>query len=117
MSAVDDNSRLVRRAWEAALRGDLETVAGLLADDVRWHAAGYEDAGCHNRPQALRWMRAAIEGGATAELLELRELDDHRVLAVLRRAGAPEPHAQVVTVRDGKIAEMVVYPALSLVDD
>jgi ketosteroid isomerase-like protein len=113
---MSDNVKLVRRAWEAALGGDLDTVAGLLADDVRWHAAGDADGGCHNRAQALRWMRAAIERGAAAQVLEVRELDERRVLVVLERAGAGEPHAQVVTVRAGRIAEMVVHPTASLAE-
>jgi ketosteroid isomerase-like protein len=113
---MNDNSELVRRAWEAALRDDLDTVAGLLAEDVRWHAVGDTDGGCQNRAQALRWMRATIERGAAARVLELRELDEHRVLVVLERAGAPEPHAQVVTIREGKIADIVVYPTASLTE-
>jgi hypothetical protein len=91
---MSDNVNLVRRAWEAALAGDVDAVAGLLAEGVRWHAAGDADGGCQNRTQALRWMRAAIERGAAARVLELRELDERRVLVVLERAGAPEPHAQ-----------------------
>ncbi len=103
-------AELVRRGWEAALSGDLETVAGLLADDVRWHAAGHEDAGCQDRAQVLRWMRQALERGG-AEVSEVRALDAGRVLVVLRRRGAPDAHAQVVHVRDdGKISRMVVYP-------
>jgi ketosteroid isomerase-like protein len=113
---MSDNVNLVRRAWEAALASDLDTVAGLLADEVRWHPAGDAAGGCQNRTQALRWMRAAIERGAVARLLELRELDEQRVLVVLERAGAPEPHAQVVTVDAGKIAEIVVYPTASLAE-
>jgi ketosteroid isomerase-like protein len=112
---MSDNVNLVRRAWEAALGGDVDTVAALLAEDVRWHAAGDPQGGCQNRAQALGWMRAAIERGAAAQVLELRELDEERVLVVLERTGADEPHAQVVTVRAGKIAEMVVYPSAAIV--
>jgi ketosteroid isomerase-like protein len=113
---MSDNVDLVRRAWTAALGGDVDTVAGLLAEDVRWHAAGDDAGGCRNRAQALEWMRAAIERGAAVQVLELRELDDTRVLVMLKRAGADEPHAQVVTVLKGKIAEMVVYPPASVAE-
>lgn len=120
MPAVDDNLDLVRRGWEAAVRGDVETVAGLLAEDVRWHAAGDDSGGCQNRPEALQWMRAAIERGPAVEILEVQDLGENRVLVTLQRGGAPEAHAQVVTIRHGKIAEMVVYPtpaeALGLAD-
>jgi hypothetical protein len=60
-------------------------------------------------------MRDAIERGAAAQVLELRELDERRVLVLLERVGAEEPHAQIVTVRAGKIAELVVYPSASVV--
>jgi ketosteroid isomerase-like protein len=103
------NVEIVRRGWHAAQEGDIEAVAGMLAEDIRWHAAGDDEGGCRNRAQALEWMSAAIARGAGASVLELRDLDDQRVLVVLQRPDAIEPHAQVVTIRDGKIAEIVVH--------
>jgi ketosteroid isomerase-like protein len=110
MSAMNDNVDLVRHAWDAALRGDLDAVGTLLADDVRWHGAGDPVYGCHDRAQTLRWLREVTLARGPAEVLEMTELDEHRVLVVIQRADEPEPHAQVLTVRDGKIAEAVVYP-------
>jgi ketosteroid isomerase-like protein len=110
---------LIRGGFAAAARGDLETIAAILSPDVRWHGAGDEGGGCQNREQALGWMREAIDRGIRVELLEVRELADGRVLVALQRrvqgdqaqAGArPSPHGQILTLQDGKVAEMVVYP-------
>jgi hypothetical protein len=111
-SSVD----LVRRGFEAASRGEVDTIAELLAPDVYWGSADRGEYGCHDRQQALRWMRTAIARGRRVELLEARELRDGRVLVLLQRsAGAegeapPPPHGQIVGLRDGRIAEMLVYP-------
>jgi hypothetical protein len=105
----------VRRGFEAASRGDVDSISALLSPDVHWHGAGDEEGGCRDRRQALRWMREAIERGVRVELLDARELPDDRVLLVLRRQpGAaeapPAPHGQILTFRDGLIADMAVYP-------
>ena len=109
----ESNVELVRRGFEAAARGDLDAVAALLDEDVYWGAEG--GGGCHDRKQALRWMRQAIAGGLTVAPLEARELPDGRMLIVLQRSGSDEaepapPHAQLVSFRDGKISEILVYP-------
>jgi ketosteroid isomerase-like protein len=110
---------LVRRAWEAFAAGDLEAATAALHPDVRWYAAEEPDAGgtCHNRGDALEFIQRALADGVTAELLELREVGDRIVSIVQARVPAewgeqPPPHGEVVTVRDGKIVEMVVYPTV-----
>jgi ketosteroid isomerase-like protein len=110
------NVELVRRGFEVASRGALEPVRELLAPDVRWYAAGHADAGCQNREQALGWMGEALRRGIGVDLIDTRVIDDDRVLVVLRRRPHPQdadppPHAQILTFRDGKVIEMVVYPS------
>jgi ketosteroid isomerase-like protein len=113
----ESSVELVRRAWDAALRGDVEQLEPLLAPDLYWGAPGAGEYACHNREQALRWMREGIKRGVRARLLEVRELGDGRVLVVLQRleggtdAEPAPPHAQLIRVRDDQIAEMVVYPS------
>lgn len=111
------NAELVRRGFSAAADGDIAAVAALLDEQVRWHGAGDEHGGCQNRKQALRWMSEGLARGIRVELLDARELADGRVLVLLQRitlrdggAEPPPPHGQIVRFRDGKIAEMVVYP-------
>jgi hypothetical protein len=59
-------------------------------------------------------MREAIDRGVRVELVEARELPADRMLLVLQReprAGEdrPSPHGQILTFRDGLIADMAVY--------
>jgi ketosteroid isomerase-like protein len=107
---------LVRDGFEAASRGDVDSISALLSPDVHWHGAGDDVGGCRNREQALRWMRDAIDRGVRVELLDARELPGDRVLLLLQRQSPPgeelpPPHGQIVTLRDGLIADMAVYPA------
>lgn len=108
----------MRCAFAAALRGDTDAIGQLLADDVRWHAVGDEGGGCQNRDQALAWMGEAIAHGIHVELLDVKALDERRVLVLLQRnppregdpnAEAPTPHGQIVTFTDDKVSEIVVY--------
>jgi ketosteroid isomerase-like protein len=110
----------VRSAFGAALHGDFDAVRQLLAEDVRWYQAGYEGSGCQSRDQALVWMGEAVARGVSAEVLDVRALDENRVLVLLQRnrrrdgdatAEPPVPHGQIVTFRDDKVAEIVVYPS------
>lgn len=107
MTAAND-AEIVRRGFEAVGRGDLETVAGLLDPAVRWHGAGDEETGCHNRDEALDFIRDALARGVSVELLDMRPVGEYLV-ATLRGDNRPQPHGELVTVRDGEVTEMVVY--------
>jgi ketosteroid isomerase-like protein len=115
MAAAD--VELLRRAWAAFARGDVEAATDVLDPQVRWYGSDAEppDDGCHNRDEALAFVRRALDDGVTAEALEFRDAGD-RVVVVLQRHQPPEwgerpaPHGEVVTVRNGKVVEMVVYP-------
>lgn len=105
----ESNVELARRGYEAALRGDFDVIAGLLAEDVKWHG-GDPDAvdACRNRDEALEVMRRA--SGHIGELVEVVGAGD-RVVVIMRPAGAgAEPIANLTTFRDGKVVEMVHYP-------
>lgn len=104
----------LRDAWSAFARGDLHAAASVLHPDVRWYGAGEEDGGCHNRDEAIAFLRQAREDGVAAELLDARVVGD-RVLLIVEDHPPPEweqpdgPHGELVTVRDGKVVEIVVY--------
>lgn len=115
---TQSNLELVRAGFASAMRGDVAALEAILAPDVYWGAPGDRQDGCHNRRQALHWMRAAIDRGVTLKLIDVRELADGRVLTVLQRIapleggdGPPPPHAQLVSFRDGQVTEMLVYPS------
>jgi ketosteroid isomerase-like protein len=110
---------LLRGAWEAFAAGDLEAATAALDPRVRWYAADEPDADgtCHNRGEALAFLERARADGVGAELLELREVGD-RIVSIIQThvppywGDQPPPHGEVVTVRDGKVVEMVVYPTV-----
>ena len=109
----------LRRAWDAFTRGDVAAAGDALTPDMKWYAAGDPDGegSCHNRGEATAFIRRALADGLTAELLDIRDAGD-RLVAVIHTheppdwEHSPEPHGEVVTIRDGKIAEMVIYPTV-----
>ncbi|MBV8217390.1 MAG: nuclear transport factor 2 family protein [Solirubrobacterales bacterium] len=110
---TDSNVELVRRGYEAVLRGDLDTLGEILDPDVKWHAGNPSD-GCQNRKQALGWMRQnwMRRGAPPGELVDVLDGGD-RVVVIMRRTGDdgdPELVANLTTFRDGKVVEMVHYP-------
>jgi ketosteroid isomerase-like protein len=104
---------LARRGYEAVRRGDFDTVREFLDPDVKWHAGDpTAEFACHNRRQALEWMRNARRQGPIGELVELIDAGD-QVVVIMRRTGdhgQPELVANLTTFRDGKAIEMVHYP-------
>jgi ketosteroid isomerase-like protein len=111
---------LVRGAWAAFAAGDLDAATAALDPQVRWYAADEPDADgtCHNRVDARAFLRRARADGVSAQLLELREVGDRIVSIIQTHVPAdwgeqPPPHGEVVTVRDGKIVEMVVYATVN----
>jgi len=110
---------LLRHAWEAFARGDIEAATDALDPHVRWYGAGDPDGegACHNREDAEAFIRRALAEGLTAELLDVRDAGD-RLVAVVHTHAPPEwerppqPHGELITVRDGKVIEMVVYPTV-----
>jgi ketosteroid isomerase-like protein len=111
---TQSNVELARRGYEAALRGDLDLIGDLLAPDVTWHGGDpTAEGGCHNRGEALAFMRAAFERGGPGELVDVIDAGD-KVVLIMRRAspsGDPAPlTANVTTFRGGHVVEMVHYP-------
>ena len=110
---------LVRGAWDAFARGDIDAALDVLDPDVQWYGAGDPEAegACRNREQAVAFIRRSLAEGVTAELLELRDAGD-RLIAVVNAHTPPEwerppgAHGELITVRDGKVTEMVVYPTV-----
>ncbi len=110
---------LLRRAWDAFARGDLDRATEVLDANVRWYGAEDPNAetSCRNRDDALAFIKRALADGVTAEPLDFRDAGD-RVVAILQThtppewGQQPEPHGELVTIRDDKVIEMVVYPTV-----
>jgi hypothetical protein len=107
---------LLRGAWEKFSRGDLAAVAAVLDPGVRWHGADDPDNedGCHNRDEAVAFIERSLADGITSKLLDIRDAGD-RLVAVIEAHTPPEweqppdLHGEVISIRDGKVTEMVVY--------
>jgi ketosteroid isomerase-like protein len=110
---TESNVELARRGWEAALRGDLDTVRDMLDPDVKWHGGDPSAVGsCQNRDQALQFMRLARGRNPRAELVDFVDAGEKVVVITRGRAGdgPAEQVANLTTFRDGKAVEMVHYP-------
>jgi ketosteroid isomerase-like protein len=110
---------LLRSGWQAFVRGDVDAAVAVLDPEVRWHAAGdpHGEGACRNREDAAAFLRRALADGMTAELLDVRDTGD-RLVALIHTHAPPEwersaePHGELVTIRDGKVTEIVVYPTV-----
>ena len=115
---VASDVELVREAWAAAARGDVKAIASVLSADVRWHGPDDPDSGCHGRDEAVEFVTQSLADGVTAEATNVRDVGDRVVVTVqvhqpLEWGGQPEPHGEVVTVRDGEIAQIISYASVT----
>lgn len=103
------NVEIARRGFEAVMRGDLDTIADLLDPEVKWHGGDPSAEGaCHNREQALAFMRRARSRNPMGELVDVIDAGD-RVIVVIRPHEQAELRANLTTFRDGKVIEMIAY--------
>lgn len=111
----ETNVEIVRRGFEAALRGDLKAIGELLDADVKWHGGDPSAPGsCHNRREALAFMRQSdVIRGGRFELVDVVDFDDKVVVIMRPPSDSDEPAppvANLTTFRNGKVVEMVHYP-------
>ena len=110
----ETNVEIARRGFEAALKGDLDTVRDFLDPDVKWHGGDPSAAGaCRNREQALEFMRSARRRRRIGAVVDIVDAGD-KVVVIMR---PPSETGEVValsanltTFRDGRAIEMVHYP-------
>jgi ketosteroid isomerase-like protein len=110
------NVELARRGFVAALRGDFDAVREFLDREVTWHGGDPSAEGaCHNRGQALEFMRRARQRRPLGELVEVLDAGD-RVVVILRPPaegdGPADLSASLTTFRDGRAVEMVHFPSV-----
>jgi ketosteroid isomerase-like protein len=114
------NVEIARRAFAALARGDVDAVGEVLDANVTWHGGDASAPGaCHDRGQALAFIREAARQGRVGELVDVLDAGD-QVVAVMRPpqlpGDRPELRANLATFRDGKVVAMVAYesPAAAL---
>jgi uncharacterized protein len=120
-----ENVEIVRRIYGAAARRDTESVLELYDPDVEWEMPGPAGRmigeGVYRGHEGLRrWFREWYEAWETVEE-EIVELIDagEQVISVVTARGRGRAsgveidwqYASVWTIRDGKIARVVVLPS------
>jgi ketosteroid isomerase-like protein len=113
-SAAPEAAVLAERVKSALESGDLDAIRDLLDPGARWGAPeGPSDADCHNRDQVIAWWASARAAGAQAVVTEVTA-GAGTLLVGLDVTGTPAAHEaggaaerwQVLTVRDGRIADI-----------
>jgi len=114
------NEELLRQGFQAFSKGDMETLAALLADDVVFHFPGRGPlAGDHRgKDQVLATLakQAELSGGTfRVELHDVLANDDHGV--VLSKVSAEregrtwgDNGVLVFHIKDGKATEAWLHP-------
>lgn len=118
--AVHPNEELLRRAYEAQARGDLESYLALLSDDFILHIPGLSRIAGDYRGKAeiRRHFReiAELSGGTfRTEIHDVLATDEHAIgliAAFAEREGhrVDLPRVHVWHVRDGELAELWLHP-------
>lgn len=109
----DTNVELARRGYAAVARGDVEAIREFLDPDVRWHG-GHPDApgSCHSSDDVIAFIDQARRRGGVGELVDVIDAGDQLVVIMRpdpKTHGTRELRANVTTLRDGKVIEMVAY--------
>lgn len=111
--SMDELAKRVRSALEG---GDLDGYQELLAPDVSWGPPDDPEWGCHNRSQVLAWYKAARDSGMRARVDDV-VVGSQALLVALTVSGRDEPDGsgaparrwQVLTVKDGLVADIRGY--------
>jgi ketosteroid isomerase-like protein len=114
---------LARTAFEAFERRDMDAVWAIAADDVEVGAAPElpNSGSYHGQQGFLTWISQWLEawGEFRIEVLDVRAIDDEHVVVDVdqhgRGAGSglevtQRGLAYLVTVRDGAVARLFLYP-------
>jgi ketosteroid isomerase-like protein len=114
-----ENIEVVRNMWAAFLAGDLDTALSCLASDIEWDGTNLPDGRLGKGHQAVLdhvvgWADAWDEW--TVDVEQIRALEDEKVFVRIRERGRSssglemdERHAELYTVRDGKIVHRVGF--------
>ncbi len=117
---ADEDVELVRRAYDAYSRGDLAAAGSVYSADTVWDVSRFRpDEGVHNGVEELARYIGSWRDTWSEHSFQVERIIDvgQRVVAVVRESGrgkssgAPVTvrYGQLITVRDGKIVETVVY--------
>jgi ketosteroid isomerase-like protein len=114
------NEDLLRRGYDAFAIADLDTVFGVLADDIVWHNGGSNQLSgdLHGHQEVMSFFGRLVEVTGGTLRLDIHEVlanDTHGVVlltASVERDGQPMSvrEAHIWHVSDGKATEFWVFP-------
>lgn len=119
--SAEANKQLVRDAWDAISAGNIEGFFSRLADDVSWRFSGtHRFAGTFTGKDVLvaqlfEPLGEVLEGGIKVHIDTMTAEGDRVVMEAhgeaVSKAGQPynNTYCLVITVRDGKIANVHEY--------
>jgi ketosteroid isomerase-like protein len=106
-----ENARLYRRITAAFQGGDIDTVRGVLASDVRWHEAGNPQV-TEGREAVLQRLSGTVQQiDGSVDVHDVLGSDEHVVAMInvaLRKPDGSEvayPAVEVLHVSEGFITE------------
>jgi ketosteroid isomerase-like protein len=109
---MDQLASQVRMALAAE---DLSAFADLLHPDVTWGAPG-TNPGCKNRNQVLVWYQRGRDAGVHGSVYDVEIMGDRLLVSMsvrgtegAREGGEAALRYQVLTVQDGKVADIVGF--------
>jgi ketosteroid isomerase-like protein len=112
---AESNVEMARRGFSAVMAGDLKVLEEILDPEVKWHGReGLGSDSCHNREQALHFMRRArARARGRGELVDVIDCGE-QVVVVMRPPAQedgerPALRANLTTFRDGRVIRMVAY--------
>ena len=113
---ADENAAIMRRAYEAFNKGDLETITEIFDENIVWHLPGRSSFAkdYQGRDATLAYFgELGQETGGTfqAELQELLADDDGRVVGIQRSTGERDGkrldvgNCIVFELKDGRVTD------------
>ena len=117
---AEEDVELIRRTYAAYAEGDMATAGSAYSEDTRWDVSRFRpDEKAFEGVDDLAESLGSWRETWTEHSFSLEEIHDagERVVTVIRESGrgrssgAPVEvrYGQLVTVREGKITETVVY--------
>ena len=110
---MDEIAVLVRMALVAE---DLSAFTELLDPAVTWGAPGARNPSCKNRNQVLAWYQRGRDAGVRGSVYDVEVLGDRLLVTMSVRGtengterGGPALRFQVLTVRSGKVVDIVGF--------
>jgi ketosteroid isomerase-like protein len=107
---------LAEQVPKASVAEDVSAFFDLLDPDVTWGAPGARNPTCKNRSQVLSWYQRAQEAGVRGRVFDIDVFGDRSLVSLsvqdtegARERGGTALRFQVLSVRDGRIVDIVGF--------